>query len=145
MKILIAADGTMHSDDAVKYLVKHADWYREKPAVELLYVNVPLPHLPYKSLSAAEIRAYYEEQGNAALAHAKSLLAAAGIACSDHVLVGPVAETIVKHARHTGCDLILLGTRGLGADGNVLLGSTATKVLYFSPMPVFVVKSGGPT
>jgi nucleotide-binding universal stress UspA family protein len=144
MKMLAAVDGTVHSNDAVKYLVEHVRWYRETPVVELLYVNVPLPQLPYKSLTAAEITAHYAEQGRTALAHAKNTLAAAGIAFNEHMLVGPVAETIVKHARHTGCDIILLGTRGLGADGNVLLGSTATNVLYFSPLPVFVVKSQGP-
>jgi nucleotide-binding universal stress UspA family protein len=144
MKILAAVDGTVHAHDAVKYLVDHVDWYRETPAVELVYVHAPLPRLPDAALSVEQIRRYYEDEGNSALASAKHTLERAGIAYTSHIAVGPTAEMIVKEARRLECDLILVGTKGLGADGNVLLGSTATKVLYFAPMPVFVVKSSGP-
>jgi len=34
-----------------------------------------------------------------------------------------------------------MSTRGMGAAGNLLLGSTATKVLYFSAIPVLIVNS----
>ena len=141
MKILLAVDGTVHAHDAVKYLVEHLDWYRERPTVELVFVNLPLPPLPDNALSADQIRRYYEDAGDAALAHSKNMLRDAGVTHTAHVLVGPTAERIVYQARITVCDLIMLGTRGLGVEGNVLLGSTATKVLYFAPMPVLVVKS----
>ena len=43
MKILLAVDSSKPSLDAVDCLVRHADWYREKPAIELLTVaDVPV-------------------------------------------------------------------------------------------------------
>jgi nucleotide-binding universal stress UspA family protein len=144
MKILLAVDGSAHSHDAVRHLIEHASWYREMPVVELVYVHLPLPDLPYLALSADQMRKYYEDEGAASLAKAKHLLDAAGISCTTRLLVGPVAESIVNEARHAGCDLILLGTRGTGAGGNLLLGSTATKVLYFSNLPVMVINSARP-
>ena len=45
MKILLAVDGSKHSLKAVKTLIDHAGWYREKPAVELVNVHLPVPKL----------------------------------------------------------------------------------------------------
>ncbi|HEV2007192.1 MAG TPA: universal stress protein, partial [Burkholderiales bacterium] len=63
-----------------------------------------------------------------------------GIAYTARILVGPIAESIVPHAGKTGCDFIVLATRGMGAAANLLLGSTATKVLHISSMPALMVK-----
>ena len=46
MKILLAVDGSKCSLDAVDNVIEHADWYRERPAVELLTVHLPVPKLP---------------------------------------------------------------------------------------------------
>jgi nucleotide-binding universal stress UspA family protein len=56
------------------------------------------------------------------------------------ILVGPIAESIVKQAVRTHCDLIMIGTRGMTAAANLLLGSTATRVLHISELPVLLVK-----
>lgn len=138
MKILVAVDGSKPSLKAVQLLVDHADWYREKPAVELLTVHLPVPRVGH--LNKAQLERYYSEEGQAMLAPAKKKLDAAGIACQPHVLVGPVAEAIVKHAADKGCDLIYIGTRGMSALGKALIGSTATKVLQISDIPVLLVK-----
>jgi len=74
------------------------------------------------------------------LASAKKKLDSAGIPYAASVLVGPVAESIVKHAKAARCDLIYIGTRGMTEIGNAMLGSTATKVLHMSDTPVLLVK-----
>ena len=50
MKILLAVDGSKYSLDAADNLIAHADWYREKPVVELLTVHLPVPKLPRMGL-----------------------------------------------------------------------------------------------
>ena len=142
MKILIAVDGSKNSLDAVQCLIDHADWYRQAPEVELLTVHLPVPKLPRMSLAVgkSQIQRYYQEEGEARLAAARRRLDAAGIKHKDTMLVGPVAETIVKRALETRCDIIYLGTRGMTAVGKALLGSTATKVLHISSTPVLLVK-----
>ena len=67
-------------------------------------------------------------------------LAAAGIRYNAAVLVGPIAETIVAHAKKARCDLIFIGTHGRTAAGNMLLGSVATKVLHIATVPVLLVR-----
>lgn len=142
MKILLAVDGSKPSLAAVQSLIAHADWYRDAPTVELVTVHLPVPRLPgmSKFVSQAQIRQYYEDEGAARLGAAKKLLERAGVPFQARVLVGPVAETIVAHAKERRCDMIFVGTRGMGAAGNMLLGSTATKVLQLASMPVLVAK-----
>jgi nucleotide-binding universal stress UspA family protein len=142
MKILVAVDGSKGSLDAVQCLIDHADWYREKPDVHVVTVHLPVPQLPRMGLAVgkAQIQKYYEEEGQARLAAAKRKLDAAGIAYQAQVLVGPVAETIVKYAKDKRCDLIYVGTRGMTEIGKALVGSTATKVLHISDTPVLLVK-----
>ena len=142
MKILLAVDGSKHSLAAVQCLIEHADWYRSKPEVELVTVHAPLPRLPRMGLVVGknQVQRYYEEEGEAALASAKKKLGAAGIRFKAHVLVGQVAESLVQHASKARCDLIFIGTHGRTEAGNMLLGSTATKVLHISKTPVLLVK-----
>ena|SRR5689334_20689403 len=142
MKILIAVDGSEHSLDTVQYSIKHARWYREALDVELLYVQPPLP---YEGRAGAvvgqeQVRRYYQEEGEAALAKPRELLEAAGIHYTPHTLVGPVAESIVQLAKQLNCDQIVIGTHGMTAAATVLMGSVATRVLSLSTIPVLLVR-----
>jgi nucleotide-binding universal stress UspA family protein len=138
MKILVAVDGSKPSLKAVQLLIEHSDWYRAKPEVELVTVHLPVPHVA--RLPKEQLQKYYAEEGEAMLAAAKKKLDAAGIPYQPHVLVGPVAEAIVKHAKDKRCELIYIGTRGMSELGKALVGSTATKVIHISDTPVLLVK-----
>jgi len=138
MKILVAVDGSKPSLKAVQLLIDHCDWYRQPPDVELLAVHLPVPQVG--RLNKAQLERYYQEEGEGMLRAAKKKLDAAGIPYQARVLVGPVAETLVKHARDKHCELIYIGTRGMSALGKALVGSTATKVLHISDIPVLLVK-----
>lgn len=142
MKILLAVDGSKHSLDAVKFLIGLLDQMRERPQVELVFVHAPVPKLSGLGsvVGKKQIQRYYEEEASGALAGARQLLDRAGSAYHARALVGPVAETMVGHAKSARCDLILIGHRGMTAAANMLLGSMATKVLHLSPVPVLLVK-----
>jgi nucleotide-binding universal stress UspA family protein len=142
MRILLAVDGSKNSLDAVQFLIDHVDWYRETPQVELATVHLPVPKLPGMgaAVGKTQIEKYYQEEGEKQLVAARRKLDAAGVRYEARVLVGPVAETLVKHAEDKRCDLIYIGTRGHTELGKALLGSTATKVLHISDIPILLVK-----
>jgi nucleotide-binding universal stress UspA family protein len=142
MKILVAVDGSKPSLKAVQLLIDHCDWYRSPPQVELVTVHLPVPKLPRMGAAVGkqQIEKYYREEGESMLAAARKELDAARIPYQPHVLVGPVAEAIVKHANDKRCDLIYIGTHGRSVLGKALIGSTATKVLHISDLPVLLVK-----
>ena len=142
MKILVAVDGSKHALAAVQCVIDHADWYREKPSVELVTVHLPVPtfHGMGAVIGKQHFERYYREEGEDRLATAREKLDAAGIPYSTHIMVGPIAESIVEKAMNTRCDLVCIGSRGMGDLGKALLGSTATKVLNLSDLPVLLVK-----
>jgi nucleotide-binding universal stress UspA family protein len=62
------------------------------------------------------------------------------VPCTSAILVGYVAQSIARHADEAGCDAIVMGTRGMSAIGNLLMGSIATKVIHLTKLPVTLVK-----
>ena len=142
MRILLAVDGSKPSLAAARLVIEHADWYREKPEIELVTVHLPVPKIGHMraAVSKAQIERYYQEEGEANLAAAKKVLERSGLAYRARVLVGPIAETIAKHAKSARCDLICLGSHGRTAVADALIGSTASKLLQISDVPVLLAK-----
>src|SRR5436190_1677550 len=107
MKILLAVDGSPHSLDAVKCVIDHADWFREKPRIELLTVHRAVPKIGGlgAAVSKAQLDRYYVEEGEETLAPAKKLLERGGATFETRILVGEPAELIAEHAKKGGFDL----------------------------------------
>jgi nucleotide-binding universal stress UspA family protein len=85
--------------------------------------------------------------GSASAQRAAALLATAAahlererVPHETHVAWGEAAACIARAARRLKCGSIVMGTRGMGAFGNLLLGSTATKLVHLSSVPVTLVK-----
>jgi nucleotide-binding universal stress UspA family protein len=142
MRILLAVDGSKYSLNAVQFLIDHGGWLRETPELDLVTVHLPVPKLPGMgaAVGKAQLDKYYQEESDSRLAAARKKLDAAGVSFEVHTLVGPVAESLVKHAKDKRCDLICIGTRGHTGLGGALVGSTATKVVHISEVPVLLVK-----
>ena len=137
MKILLAVDGSETAIDAVRFVIKHAHWFRDSPRLEVVtaHAQIRVPRFPgMHSIGKTQMQQYYEEEGTLRLAQAKRLLDQAGVKYQTRVLIGPLAETIVKHARKTGCDLIVVGAP------QALIGSVSSKVMHLSDIPVLMVK-----
>jgi nucleotide-binding universal stress UspA family protein len=93
-----------------------------------------------KPIGHEALQRYYREEGEDALRGAKKLLDRATLACNLHIMVGPIAETLVTEAKKLKCDLIFMGTHGMGAVSGMLLGSVATKTVHLARCPVMLVR-----
>jgi nucleotide-binding universal stress UspA family protein len=78
-------------------------------------------------------------RGREVLAAAKAALDAAAVECQPHVEIGEPAQVIAGFARTYHCEMIAMGTRGLGPLSSLCLGSVANKVVHLSPVPVLLV------
>lgn len=141
-RILLPVDGSKHAVRAARKLVEVAQQWLERPEIVPLFVHLPVPRVGgiAATVGAAALRKYYKEEGEAALAPVERALVKAGYAPQSHIQVGPIAETIVDFARRSKCDLICVGTRGMTAAANLVMGSVATKVLHLADIPVIVIK-----
>jgi len=137
MKILLAVDGSKTSMDAVKFVIKHAHWFSERPRLEVVsaHAQISVPRFPgMAGIGKAQMQQYYEEEGAKRLSEAKKLLDQAGIRYEARILIGNLAEVIVKHAQKSGCDLIVIGAP------QAFIGSVSSKVMHLSEVPVLMVK-----
>ena len=65
---------------------------------------------------------------------------ASGVRCRAVNSEGPTVEHIVREAQDQRVDLIVIGTRGLGAIERTLLGSISPGVVAHAPCPVTMVR-----
>lgn len=141
LKILIAVDGSEPADRAIEAVAAMA---RSSLELEATLLCVSPEPLFYGSYTAATIQKIEDEQviqQNAILAKALERARTAGLqVIAPARAYGVVANEIVRAAKDRQVDQIAMGTRGMGAVGNMLLGSVAQRVLHQSPVPVLLVK-----
>jgi nucleotide-binding universal stress UspA family protein len=140
LKALVPVDGSANSDRAVRHLISLVRG-REPMTLYLLNVQEPIDSLEVRRFKlASEIRRLQKERGAEQLRTARALLDRARVPYEAHVAIGDIAQTIVRFAKKRRCGKIIMGTRGMGAIRNLLLGSIATKVIHFAGVPVTLVK-----
>lgn len=138
--ILVPVDGSDSSVRAVKFAMQAvAD--SDGAVLHLLTVQPPIVSGNVtRFFSADAINEYYQDEGQKALVAAKAVLDGVSAPYHEAIEVGPVAQTIATFAKNKGCDMIVMGTRGLGSVGSLVLGSVTTKVLHLTDIPVTLVK-----
>ena len=141
MKVLIAVDGSAHSDRALERYIELAGELALPPEVHLLHVHLPVPiGGVQKHLDRGALDAYYRSEGDAVLAAPMARLEAAGIAFRHHLHVGDPARVIVHLARELACTLIVMGTHGRGRVATAMLGSVAAETLRQVDCPVLLTR-----
>ncbi len=142
MKILLAVDGSQHSNFAVRFLIQRVPWFRDIPKIDLVYVHRPLQPIGTllgTRLSQQTVDSYYRDEAKTHLNEPRRLLLDARLLFETRSLIGEAATEVQKFAASQQSDLIWIGSRGMGAIGNLLLGSTATRILHAAKIPVVVV------
>jgi nucleotide-binding universal stress UspA family protein len=134
--ILVAYDGSDHSRTALDTAVNIAQCFHGKLTVLYAFDKVPLV------LGDDETERFIERamsKGREKLAEATLHLRDTGIEFSTDTVEGPAAEAILRVADVEACDLIVMGSRGLGMVQGLLLGSVSYRVLHHATMPVLIV------
>lgn len=137
--ILVAVDG---SPAAAAALEQAIDLAREEGA-RLTLISVAAPPRwraasPYYVLYAGDEELERQARTNVERAEA---LVPEDVPVSTVVRRGPAAKQILARAEDGQHDLIVIGSRGLGAAGSFLLGSVSRELLAHSRFPVLVVRA----
>ncbi|WP_070120546.1 universal stress protein [Bacillus marinisedimentorum] len=142
-KILVTSDGSENSVRAAEFIVKHYGGKQDSdaPAVVILNVQPPL-HSSHARMfiSKEDLGNYYYDEGMKDVSKLVPIFEKAGIVADSTVETGDPAEKIVETAEDINADIIIMGTRGMGSVKNMVMGSTSTKVLHLSNIPVTLVK-----
>ena len=71
---------------------------------------------------------------------AEQRLKSAGVRYTKEIAAGHAPQLIADHAGKNGVGEVVMGTRGLGAFKNLLMGSVASQVVHAVHVPVTLVK-----
>lgn len=124
---LVPCDGSAYSLRAVRYLAKYLPYRQDKPLVHLLNVQ--------NSTGAAADRQQAERLCRKSL----QVLDAAHVPYDFHVLTGDPVAGIVGAVERLGCGHVVMGTRGLGLLGKLVLGSVSHGVAHRTGVPVTLI------
>ncbi|MBM4422124.1 MAG: universal stress protein [Chloroflexi bacterium] len=134
--ILLAYDGSDHARRAAQVAAEcartHGAVVRVVCAVEPIAADLGEPNF---SRVAGERRL----AGERCVEEARQLIGE-GVDVHTEVLFGPAAAEIITVAEVRGCDLIIMGSRGLGGLRGLLLGSHTQRVISHAHCPVLVVR-----
>jgi nucleotide-binding universal stress UspA family protein len=140
-KILVPVDGSESSMRALQHAIERVA-HRDGASIVLLTVHPPLRVY-------GEIRIYVGEEKMAQMAaqHDRDILEPAEkelqknkVSFQKESAEGDAAEIIAERAARSGCTEIVMGSRGLGRIGGLMLGSVATKVVHLTQLPVTLIK-----
>jgi nucleotide-binding universal stress UspA family protein len=141
LKILIAVDGSEHARRAIEAVGKMAKSSLELEAMLICVSPEPIFYGDYTAATIRKIEEDQKEHQDTILTKGGQLAKAQGLKLGDPVRVfGVVANEIVRAAERLNVDQIAMGTRGMGAVGNMVLGSVAQRVLHQTSIPLLLVK-----
>lgn len=140
MKILLAADGSSYTKRMLAYLAAHDEWLAPDHDYTVFHGVPALPHRAAAYAGPALVRSYYDDDAETVFRPIRRFLKRQGIEATFVHKIGDPAENIAKLAAKGKFDLLMMGSHGRGALGNLVLGSTATKVLAQCSTPVLLIR-----
>jgi nucleotide-binding universal stress UspA family protein len=144
-RILVPVDGSRASQRGLREAIRLAKGRQ----ASLQLVHVVDEHTVL--VSAAEVgpemvnlMLELRKRGSQLLRSAEALVRRNGLKCTAFLLeaqTGPAADLIVRQARKSGADLIVIGTHGRRGLRRLIMGSDAEQIVRTAPVPVMLVRA----
>ena len=144
-KILVPYDGSEHAKKALLQAVDIAGAGEDTKLYIASVCNMVSAMSNFDQVSIAEgclttsLSEDLEEQCKSDLKEASSMVPA-GVAHEEVYEVGSPGPVLLNMAEEEGCDLIVMGSRGLGPLKGIFMGSVSSYLVSRSKCPVLIVK-----
>ncbi|HLR03542.1 MAG TPA: universal stress protein [Virgibacillus sp.] len=141
-RLLVAYDG---SPDSQKALTRAAEFIADDSDIQVDIVNVMYPpsmylYSLYGSQLSQEVLQEVDEKARQTILEAEELMDDYKDACQFIQLEGNARQELIDYADEHAIDLIIIGSRGLGAFKGMLLGSVSQHVVQNARCDVLVIK-----
>ncbi len=136
-KILLAADGSEHSIRTAERATELAR-LQENATITVIYV-IDGDRSKSDVLSGGDM-GMIEHRRHERLLPIEEMLEKEGVNFDVELKRGEPGPTIVKYANENEYDIVIIGSRGLNALQEMVLGSVSHKVAKRSHCPVMIVK-----
>lgn len=146
MKILLAVDGSVYSDAAVEEIIKKP-WPAGSEVKVITAAEMPIMVGIEPWAGSPD---YFEQMQKGIRLAAQDVISRAmaklntiedkTLKISTEIIEGPPRQVIVDEAENWHADLIVMGSRGLGAWNRLLLGSVSSGVVHHAGCSVEIVR-----
>jgi nucleotide-binding universal stress UspA family protein len=140
MKILLPVDGSDYTKRMLAYVAAHDELLGGDHEFVIFTAVTPIPAYAARFLDRSMVDGYYREQAEGVLNPVNKFAAQNGWKARSIHAVGNAAEAIAAVVETERPGLIVMGTHGHSALGNVLLGSVASGVLARCQVPVLLIR-----
>jgi nucleotide-binding universal stress UspA family protein len=140
MKILVAADGSPFTKRMLAYIAAHDEWLGDRHRYTVLTVVAPVPARAAAVLAKDALESYYADEADKVFKPIREFFAQKSLQAEFVTAHGPAADKIAAQADAGKYDLLMLGSHGHSALGNLVMGSVATKVVAQCGVPVLLVR-----
>jgi nucleotide-binding universal stress UspA family protein len=144
-QIVVGTDGSPGATIALD----HATELARMSGATLHIVSAHRVTTPYQLAAASEVgmaASVVGESNDAIHADAQRICdaaveraAAAGVKAEAHCVPGDAADALLTVAKDTGCDLLVVGNRGMTGVRRFVLGSVPNKLSHNSPASLLIV------
>ncbi|MGH8797882.1 MAG: universal stress protein [Caldimonas sp.] len=140
MKVLLAVDGSTYTKRMLAYVAAHEELFGMEHEYSIYTVVTPIPPHATHFLDRQRLSDYYRETAEEVLQPIRAFATQKGWKAEVEYGVGPAAEKIAEFAATGRHDMIVMGTHGHSALGNLVLGSVASGVLARCTVPVLLIR-----
>jgi nucleotide-binding universal stress UspA family protein len=140
MKILLPVDGSDYTKRMLAYIAAHDELLGPGHEYTVFTAIPPIPAHAARFLDRSILDGYYRDQAEEVLGPVRKFAQQQGWKISAVHAAGHAAESIAALAENLEPDLIVMGTHGHSALGNVILGSVTTGVLARCKAPVLLIR-----
>ncbi|MBN1168206.1 MAG: universal stress protein [Methanospirillaceae archaeon] len=137
--IILATDGSENAQRAAASAV-HLATGLSLVTITLIHVVTHPPDQSRMIQAQFDVHSLLEKDAKCAISKTIELISGAGLSYDLKVAIGDPSIEIVAITKKENADLIILGSRGLGALKGVLLGSVSQKIIQTASCPVMIVK-----
>jgi nucleotide-binding universal stress UspA family protein len=135
-KILVCCDGSKYSEKAIR----HACDLTKKYDSKLSLIHVVDKTRKTDILAGNEYTEILRKHAKSTLEKAQKIAKECGVESKTITKEGNVANEIIQFSKEDKTDLIIVGSKGLGAVLQFLLGSVSSKIADHSLCSVLIVK-----
>ncbi len=136
LRLLVAVDGSVHGEKALR---KAALLALSSPSYEIAVVCV-VETREFASLIAEVDTEEMEVRAKKILQDSLEILTSEGVTAGSHLLHGPPVTKILEFADSFRPDLIVTGSRGMGATKGALIGSVSSSLSKRANTSVLIVR-----